>query len=60
MSDPDSPESVSSRMQAKYVNFEYSMIFISLYWKFKGLGFFNPTFTAKNNWLNFIFSEMDV
>ena len=31
MSDPDSPESVSSRMQAKYVNFEYSMIFIPLY-----------------------------
>ena len=35
----DFPESVSSRMQPKYVTFVYCLIFISLYWIFKGLAF---------------------
>ena len=35
----DFPQSVSSRMQPKYVNFVYCLIFISLYWIFKRLAF---------------------
>ena len=32
----DSPESVSSKMQPKYVTLEYCFILMSLYWMFSG------------------------
>ena len=35
----DSPASVSSRMQPKYVTLEYCFILMSLYWMFSGFDF---------------------
>ena len=43
----DSPDSISSRTLPKYVTVEYYLFFIFLYWMFKGLAFFNLTFTDK-------------